>query len=202
MLFSNIQSVFLGGCENDTFLFSKDESTVLAGRPQLPGSHPASFLAVSQHWEYTLKSNNHLMTEVGWNGFSLCVDLHNRTRHYEPRCSMRWSLVRWSRHSASFRKFSCLHQELTVMMRESEPKESYQVGLKVKHSGFHRVTTIFLPAVPSWQIHTQCIPLQGSRIEIITWNQQNFFMKGVTWTGFSLCGDFQTRTMLFDPRLF
>ena len=49
MLFSNTQSVFLGGFENDTFLFSKDESTVLAGRPQLPGSHPASFLAVSQH---------------------------------------------------------------------------------------------------------------------------------------------------------
>ena len=29
MLFSNTQSVCLGGFENDTFLFSKDESTVL-----------------------------------------------------------------------------------------------------------------------------------------------------------------------------
>ena len=159
MLFSNTQSVFLDGCENDTFLFSKDESTVLAGRPQLPGSHPASFLAMSQHWEYTLESNNHVMTEVGWTDFSLCVELHNHTRHYEPRYSMRWSLVRWSKHSASFRKFSCLCQELTVVMREYEPKESYQVGLKVKHSCFHRVTTIFLPAIPICQIHTQCISL-------------------------------------------
>ena len=91
--------------------------------------------------------------------FSLCVELHNHTRHYEPRYSMRWSLVRWSKHSASFRKFSCLCQELTVVMREYEPKESYQVGLKVKHSCFHRVTTIFLPAVPICQIHTQCISL-------------------------------------------
>lgn len=183
MLFSNTQSVFLGGFENDTFLFSKDESTVLAGRPQLPGSYPGSFLAVSQHWEYTLESNNHLMMEVGWTGFSLCVELCNCTRHYEPRCSMRWSLVRWSKHSASFRKFSCLRQELTVVMTESEPKESYQVGLKVKHSCFHRVTTIYLPAVPSWQIHTQRISLQGSRIEIIRFEPTEPFHEGsnVNW---------------------
>ena len=66
---------------------------------------------------------------------------------------------------------------------ESEPKESYQVGLKVKHSRFHRVTTMFLPAIPSWQIHTQRVSLQGSRIEIIHLEPTELFHEGsnVNW---------------------
>ena len=201
MLFSNTQSVFLGGFENDTFLFSKDESTVLAGRPQLPGSHPARFLAVSQHWEYTLESNNHSMMEVGQTGFSLCVELHNRTRHYEPRCSMRWSLVRWSKHSASFRKFSCLRQELTVVMNQN-PKSLTRWLWKWNILAFTGWPQSFCQPSPVGKFTLNVFPCRVPELRLYTWNQQNFSMKEVMWTGFSLCGDFQNHMMLFDPRLF
>ena len=200
MLFSNTQSVFLGGFENDTFLFSKDESTVLAGRPQLPGSHPASFLAVSQHWEYTLSQ-----TIIRWWKWGklvfFSVLLHNHTRHYEPRCSMRWSLVRWSKHSASFTKFSCLHQELTVVMNQN-PKSLTRSVWKWNILAFTGWPQSFCQPSPVGKFTLNVFPCRVLELRLYTWNQQNFSMKEVMWTGFSLCGDFQNHTMLFDPRLF
>ena len=60
-----------------------------AAAAQFPGSHPACFFAVSQHWKYTFESSKLSMIEVGWTGISLCIDLCNHTTHHEPRCSVK-----------------------------------------------------------------------------------------------------------------
>lgn len=61
--------------------------------------------------------------EIVWIGCFLCVERHTHTIHYEPRCSLDELLVRRSKHSISVWKVSWLHQELTVVKRETTPKE-------------------------------------------------------------------------------
>ena len=159
-VFSNTQSVFLnsssvslGGFQNDTYLLSQNESRLPASRAQFPVWHPAYFLAVSQRWKYTPESNNLLTVEVEWTGCSPWVELQNHTRNYEPRHSRRWAL-RKSKDRVSARKFTCWHQELFVVKKESAPTEFSHVELRVKQSRFQGLRAVLLPAELKWQIHT------------------------------------------------
>ena len=71
--------------------FSRQEywsGVPLPSRAQFPVWHPAYFLAVSQHWKYTLESNNLWTMEVEWTGCSLWVELQNHTRNYEAFLKM------------------------------------------------------------------------------------------------------------------
>lgn len=187
-VFSNTQSVFLnspsvslGGFQNDTYLLSQNESRLPASRAQFPVWHPAYFLAVSQHWKYTPESNNLLTVEVEWTGCSLCVELQNHTRNYEPRHSRRWAL-RKSEDRVLARKFTCWHQELFVVKKESAPTEFSHVELRVKQSRFQGLRAVLLPAELKWQIHThhtaqQCLSLENTNL-----GQTEPFYERSSWT--------------------
>ena len=124
---------------------------VLASRPQLSCSHPSCFLTVSQHWKYTLESNNLSMMEMGWTDCSLCVKLRNQTSHYEPRCSMRPA------PSKVFLQNSLLiAAKNRPEWRENQHSECFPRWVfKMSHSSFHRVKAVFLPADFNWQVHTK-----------------------------------------------
>lgn len=92
VFFSNTQIVFLSGFENDTSCFHRMRAEFLLAKPQLPGSHPACFFAVSQHWEYILESNNLLIWKWGVLADIYVMSFLTITRHYEPGSSMRRSL--------------------------------------------------------------------------------------------------------------
>ena len=102
-------------------------------------------------------------------------------------------LVRRSQHSVSFRKLTCLCQELTIVKRESAPKEFSKIGMTVKYSSFCQQTqvtrftfSIFPYSVPTLKIHI--------------WDKQKLSTKDVVWTGCSLCCDWHTHTRNFGPR--
>lgn len=63
-------------------------------------------------------------------------------------------LGRRSKRSVSIRKVPCLCQELTIVQRESEPKEFSEGGLRVKHSSFDMVRTLYFPREPNENVQT------------------------------------------------
>ena len=58
VFFSNTQNVFLSGFENDTSCFHRMRAEVLLANPNCQVHIQHVSLQVSQHWEYTLESNN------------------------------------------------------------------------------------------------------------------------------------------------
>ena len=116
---------------------------VLASRSQMSCSYPSCFLTVSQHWKYTLESNNLSVREMGWTDCSLCVKLHNQISHYEPRCSMR---------RAPSKAF--LQNSLLIVTKKSTRVKGESAGkvfsfaflwvFKMLHSNFHRIQAVFL----------------------------------------------------------
>ena len=116
---------------------------VLASRSQMSCSYPSCFLTVSQHWKYTLESNNLSVREMGWTDCSLCVKLHNQTSHYEPRCSMR---------RAPSKAF--LQNSLLIVTKKSTRVKGESAGkvfsfaflwvFKMLHSNFHRLAVFLL----------------------------------------------------------
>lgn len=185
-VFSQTRTVFLGGFENDTFLLSQDEIRVFQRRAQLPGSHPACFLAVSQHWKYPLESNHLLTTEVGWTGFSLCVKLCNQTKHYEPRYSMRWA-------SSKAIQARCFFSHLLVTKIEwSEGRISAQSvflgGFWECHiRAFIVFKQCFLLATPIGTFTPRIIPCNVPALKMYTWVKQNLSTKEVVWACGLLC---------------
>lgn len=117
---------------------------VFASRSQLPGSHPACFFAVSQHWKYTLEWNKLLTREVGWTGVSLYVDLCNHTRHHEPRCSVRKAPSKVNQALCFFRIVTWWHQKSTGVKGESAPKVFSLVGFEnVTYELSHYLSSVF-----------------------------------------------------------
>ena len=56
----------------------------------------------SLQWPSTENKPNLSTKEVVWTGCSLCVEWHNHTKYYDPRCLRDELLERRSKHSVSF----------------------------------------------------------------------------------------------------
>lgn len=92
-------------------------------------------------------------------------------------------LGRRSKRSVSIRKVPCLCQELTIVQRESEPKEFSEGGLRVKHSSFDMVRTLYFPREPNENVQTQHMSLQCSSTIIHSWEEQVFSLREVLRAG-------------------
>ena len=69
-------------------------------------------------------------------------------------------LGRRSKHSVSFIEVPCLFQELTIVQRESEPKEFSEGGLRMKHSSFDMVRALYFLREPNENVQAQHESLQ------------------------------------------
>lgn len=92
-------------------------------------------------------------------------------------------LGRRSKRSVSIRKVPCLCQELTIVQRESEPKEFSEGGLRVKHSSFDMVRTLYFPREPNENVQTQHMSLQCSSTIIHSWEELVFSLREVLRAG-------------------
>ena len=139
----------------------------------MPSVFPCSVPELKLHvWDKLMRS----MKEVLITGSSLL-----------PRSILKSSedalLGRRSKHSVSIREVPCLGQELTIVQRESEPKEFSGGDLRVKHSSFDMVRTLYFPREPNGNIQTQHVSLQCSSTIIHTWEELVFSLREVLRAG-------------------